>query len=181
MRPTENKQHIERLVMKMTTFTKSLLAAALLSGIVAPALALTTTETASILFMKQEEKVARDVYQVLSAKWGHVTFANIAASEQRHMDAIDNLIARYRLTDSTPAAPGKFTYPELQALYDELVALGNKSLDDALAVGVLIEQADIADLKDALKITRERPIRNVFTNLLDGSYNHLAAFTSALK
>ncbi len=167
--------------MKKTTFTKSVLAAILLSGFASAALALTPTETASILFMKQEEKVARDVYEVLYAKWGHVTFANIAGSEQRHMDAVDNLIARYRLTDPTPTEAGKFTYPELQALYDELVALGSKSLPDALAVGVLIEQADIADLKEALRTTRERPIRNVFNNLLDGSYNHLAAFTRALK
>jgi len=94
---------------------------------------------------------------------------------------VDNLIARYRLADATPAVAGKFNYPELQSLYDELVALGSKSLEDALAVGVLIEQTDIADLKAALATTRERPIRNVFNNLLDGSYNHLAAFTNALK
>jgi hypothetical protein len=167
--------------MKRTTFIKSLLTAVLLGGLAPGALALTATETASILFMKQEEKLARDVYQVLYAKWGQVTFANIAGSEQRHMDAVDNLITRYRLTDATPAAAGKFTYPELQSLYDELVALGSKSLEDALAVGVLIEQTDIADLKAALATTREQPIRNVFNNLLDGSYNHLAAFTNALK
>lgn len=167
--------------MKTTTFTKFLLAAALLGGLTHTALALTASETASILFMKQEEKLARDVYQALHAQWGHVTFANIAVSEQRHMDAVDNLIARYRLTDPTPAGAGQFTYPELQSLYAELMALGSKSLEDALAVGVLIEQTDIADLKAALVTTRERPIRNVFSNLMDGSYNHLAAFTSALK
>ncbi len=167
--------------MKTTTFTKFMLAAALLGALTPAALALTATESASILFMKQEEKLARDVYQALHVQWCHVTFANIAGSEQRHMDAVDNLIARYRLTDPTPAAAGKFTYPELQSLYDELIALGSKSLEDALAVGVLIEQTDIADLKAALATTRERPIRNVFSNLMDGSYNHLAAFTSALK
>lgn len=167
--------------MKTTTFTKAIVAAVLMSGFVAAAFALTATESSSILFMKQEEKVARDVYRVLYAKWGQVTFGNIAVSEQRHMDAIDNLIARYRLTDATPAEAGKFTYPELQALYDELIVLGSKSLEDALAVGVLIEQTDIADLKAALKTTRERPIRNVFSNLMDGSYKHLAAFTASLN
>jgi len=167
--------------MKTTTFTKAIVVAVLMSGWVLAAFALTPTEASSILFMKQEEKVARDVYQVLAAKWSHVTFSNIAGSEQRHMDALDNLIARYRLPDTTPAAAGKFTYPELQALYDELIALGSKSLNDALAVGVLIEQTDIADLKEALQLAREKPIRNVFSNLMAGSYNHLAAFTAALK
>jgi len=167
--------------MKTTTFTKTLVVAILMSGWASTAFALTAAETSSILFMKQEEKVARDVYQVLYAKWAHVTFGNIAVSEQRHMDAVDGLIARYRLTDPTPKEAGKFTYPELQALYDELVALGNKSLADGLAVGVRIEQTDIADLQEALKKTREKPIRNVFSNLMDGSYNHLAAFTRALN
>ena len=97
------------------------------------------------------------------------------------MNAVDNLIARYRLTDTPPGEAGKFSIPELQALYDELIVLGSKSVKDALAVGVLIEETDIADLQEALKATRERPIRNVFGNLLDGSYNHLAAFTRALN
>jgi hypothetical protein len=167
--------------MKTNKFTKSILAALLMSGFIPAAFALTSAESSSILFMKQEEKVARDVYQVLYAKWEHVTFGNIAVSEQRHMDAVDGLIARYQLTDTTPKEAGKFTYPELQALYDELIALGSQSLTDALAVGVLIEQTDIADLKAALQITREKPIRNVFSNLMDGSYNHLAAFTRALN
>ena len=167
--------------MKTTTFTKAIVAAVLMSGLVSAAFALTATESSSILFMKQEEKLARDVYQVLHAKWGHVTFGHIAVSEQRHMDAIDNLIARYRLTEATPAEAGKFTYPELQALYDELIVLDGKSLEDALAVGGLIEQTDIADLKEALKTTRARSIRNVFSNLMAGSYNHLAAFTAALN
>ena len=111
--------------MKTTTFTKAIVAAVLMSGLVSAAFALTATESSSILFMKQEEKVARDVYQVLYAKWGHVTFGSIAVSEQRHMDAVGNLIARYRLTDATPAEAGKFTYPELQALYDELIVFGS--------------------------------------------------------
>jgi len=167
--------------MKTKTLSKVILAAVLMSGFVSAASALTTAEASSILFMKQEEKLARDVYQALYAKWGHVTFANIAVSEQRHMDAVDGLIARYRLTDTTPKEAGKFTYPELQALYDQLVALGSTSLENALAVGVLIEQTDIEDLQAALKTIRERPIRNVFGNLLNGSYNHLAAFTAALN
>lgn len=181
LRPNKNQKQTKIKVMKTTTFTKTLVAAALMSGLIPAAFALTATETSSILFMKQEEKVARDVYQVLYAKWGHVTFGNIAVSEQRHMDAVDSLIARYRLTDTTPKEAGKFTYPELQALYDELIALGSKSLSDALTVGVLIEETDIADLQAALKTAREKPVRNVFSSLLDGSYNHLAAFTRALN
>ncbi|MCI0534742.1 MAG: DUF2202 domain-containing protein, partial [Verrucomicrobiales bacterium] len=149
-------------------------------GLGPTASALTPTDAENILFIKQEEKLARDVYQFLYATWGHVTFQNIALSEQRHMDAVDGLIARYRLEDKTPAELGKFTIPELQALYDQLVVAGSQSLAEALAVGVLIEETDIADLQEMLKTTRETPIRRVLTNLLNGSRNHLSAFSNAL-
>ena len=167
----------------MTTkvISKALLAAIVTTGWLTSASALTATEAEGILYIKQEEKVARDVYQVLYQRWEHRTFANIAVSEQRHMDAVDNLIARYRLADTTPAEAGTFTIPELQDLYDQLVALGSQSLEDALAVGVLIEEKDIADLQEVISATRERPIRNVLINLMNGSYNHLAAFTRALN
>jgi hypothetical protein len=165
----------------MTSIAKSIAALVLLSGFVSTASAITATDAANILFIKQEEKLARDVYQVMYAKWGHTTFKNIAAAEQQHMDAMDGLIARYGLTDTTPAEQGKFTFPELQALYDELIATGSQSLEQALKVGVLIEVTDIADIQAALEATRETPIRRVLTNLQNGSRNHLSAFNTALS
>jgi len=167
--------------MKTMTLITGMATALVLGGFTATALALTQADAKNILFIKQEEKVARDTYQALYAKWGHVTFANIAVAEQRHMDAMDGLIARYKLTDTTPAGGGEFTIPELQALYDELVAFGSESLENALMVGVLIEETDIADLQKAIKATREKPIKNVLGNLLGGSYNHLDAFNRALS
>lgn len=166
--------------MKTTTLAKSLIAAVLLGSFTTTSLALTQTDANNILYIKQEEKVARDTYQALYAMWGHVTFANIAVSEQRHMDAMDALIARYQLKDTTPAGAGQFTVPELQDLYDDLIALGSQSLEDALWVGVLIEETDIEDLQEAIAATREKPVKRVLGNLLDGSENHLEAFTRAL-
>jgi hypothetical protein len=166
--------------MKLNQLTGPL-AAAVLIGLATGASALTQDDVDAILFMKQEEKVARDVYHALHAKWGVAIFANIASSEQQHMDAVSGLIARYKLNDPTPAAPGVFSIPELQALHDQLVAQGSASLKDAIAVGVAIEQEDIADLREAIAATRERPIKNVFSNLLNASLNHLAAFTRWLQ
>jgi len=167
--------------MKITLIAKIIAAAAMVSILASTASALTPQEAETILFMKQEEKLARDVYQTLHAQWGAAIFANIAVSEQQHMDAIDGLIARYRLKDTAPPAVGEFTYDELQALYEELLLKGGNSLQDALEVGVLIEETDIEDLVAALKTTRERPVKNVFGNLLNGSRNHLAAFLKWLN
>jgi hypothetical protein len=139
------------------------------------------SEANGILFMKQEEKLARDAYRTLYAKWGNVLFQNISLSEQRHMDAIDNLIKINALKDTTPALVGKFSFPELQALYDKLIASGNESLANALAVGVAIEEADIEDLQADLKTNLQSATLRVYNNLLSGSKNHLNAFTLALK
>jgi hypothetical protein len=121
------------------------------------------------------------VYRTLHAKWGVAIFSNIANSEQQHMNAVGGLIVRYKLNDPTPSEAGVFSYPELQALHDRLVSQGSASLKDALAVGVAIEREDIADLRGAIAATREWPIKNVFSNLLRGSQNHLAAFTRWLR
>jgi hypothetical protein len=144
-----------------------------------PASDLNADETAALLFMREEEKLARDVYNFLYTIWGQPTFQNIAASEQMHMDEIKVLLDRYALTD--PAlAPGQFTDPNLQALYTQLTAQGSLSLADALKVGAAIEEIDILDLQTRMAQTDNADIQQVYANLLSGSTSHLQAFTSTL-
>jgi hypothetical protein len=140
---------------------------------------LSTQESAALLFMREEEKLARDVYNTLYATWGIRSFANIASSEQIHMDEVKLLLDRYALTDPT-LAPGQFTNPDLQALYNQLIAQGNLSIGDALKVGATIEEIDIRDLQTRTSQTDNADIELVYTNLMNGSYNHLQAFTNAL-
>jgi len=141
-----------------------------------PASDLSAEEAAALLFMREEEKLARDVYNQMYALWGQPVFQNIAASEQAHMDEIKLLLDRYGLAD--PAlAPGQFTDANLQALYDQLIAQGSISATEAFNVGALIEQTDIADLQARLAQTDNADIQLVYTNLMNASYNHLAAFT----
>ena len=95
------------------------------------------------------------------------------------MDEIKVLLDRYALTDPALDA-GQFTNPDLQALYTQLVAQGNLSLGDALKVGAAIEEIDIRDLQTRMSQTDNADIQQVYTNLMNGSYNHLKAFTSVL-
>ena len=140
---------------------------------------LTAQETADMQYMREEEKLARDVYNVMYEKWQLRIFSNIAQSEQRHTDAVRSLIIKYAVTDpAATTAPGVFVNGDLQALYNELVSRGSVSKDAAIGVGVLIEQTDIADLKRARANTGKADILQVYGNLLDGSNNHLAAFSS---
>jgi hypothetical protein len=141
---------------------------------------LDANETAALLYIREEEKLARDVYQTLSAQWGLPIFQNISQSEQTHTDAVKALIERYNLADPASNSVGVFTNPDLQALYDTLVFRGNQSLSAALKVGAAIEEIDILDLQERLAQTDNADIQQVFTNLERGSYNHLNAFTSTL-
>ena len=141
---------------------------------------LTTAEQAGLLYMREEEKLARDVYNVFYTRYGLRVFNNIAAGEQAHMDAVLTLLTRYDLSAPAAAAPGVFNNAELQALYDDLIDQGSQSLSEALRAGVLIEETDIADLQDSLAQTTHADIRTVYTNLLRGSGNHLRAFSRQL-
>lgn len=145
-----------------------------------PSLLAQTTED-NILFVKQEEKVARDVYLALYDLWEHPTFAKIARAEQTHMYAMDRVITLHGLTDTTPAEQGLFTIPELQTLHDELIAMGSNSLEEALAVGILIEETDIKDIQQLLPTIDDPTTQFILNRLLFGSENHLAAFTRALE
>lgn len=140
---------------------------------------LTSQEKADLIFMREEEKLARDVYLTLYGVWGTPVFANIATSEQQHMDAILNLLNTYKLPDPTIGKlVGEFVNAELQALYNDLVARGKQSALDALQVGGIIEETDIEDLTVAMETSRLSNIDKVYANLLNGSYNHLRAFAS---
>ena len=133
---------------------------------------------ADLLFMREEEKLARDIYVALYEKWGLRPFTNIAASEQRHVDSMVTLLNAYGFEDTTSGnAAGEFDNGSLQALYDELLAKGMTSVADALAVGVLVEQTDIADLQSRIAHTSQADVAAAYENLLAASYNHLDAFS----
>ena len=138
---------------------------------------LSDNEMAGLLYMREEEKLAHEVYQVLYETWDLPSFDNIAASEQRHMDAVKMLLDSYGLTD--PAAglgAGEFFNPELQGMYDQLVEQGSQSLEDALMVGAAIEEIDISDLARYIAQNESADIQLVYGNLMRGSENHLRAF-----
>ncbi|TCP42945.1 DUF2202 domain-containing protein [Rhodovulum marinum] len=139
-------------------------------------------DIASLLFMLEEEKLAGDIYAAFYDQTGLRIFDNIAASEDRHHDALLNQASSLGVDViefvSLPA--GSYVNPALQAMYDDLLAMGSDSATAALNVGVLIEETDIVDLQDAVASVEGTALADVYGRLLDGSENHLAAFESAL-
>jgi hypothetical protein len=142
---------------------------------------LTQPEIDSLLYMREEEKLARDSYLTLYDKWGLQIFSNIASSEMIHMSKIKDLLDRYGLPDPAAGHPvGAFTNPVLQQLYDDLMVQGSQSPTEALKVGVTIEEVDIQDLQHYLSLTNRTDITQVYTKLMNASYNHLSAFNNQL-
>jgi len=137
-------------------------------------------EIASLNFMREEEKLARDVYQTMADQWQMQIFANIASSEQAHMDQMKCLLDGYGLADSATNEVGVFNNEELQNLYQDLISRGTVSLNEALRVGALVEEVDIKDLDVTLNTTQIPEIRLVYENLRSGSENHLQAFVGTL-
>lgn len=136
---------------------------------------------ADMKFMLEEEKVARDVYEYLDEMWDLRVFNNIKQSEQQHMDMIQTLLDdnnfEYKLSDKR----GVFYNDDLQKMYNNLIEKGRKSMHDAFLVGILVEETDIADLEKAIANTNDEYIRQVYSNLLRASNNHLRAFNRQLS
>lgn len=142
----------------------------------------TAAEIQWLKFMREEEKLARDVYQFLYKKWQLAVFDRIAASEEQHFQTVGALLVRYKIEDPVTAdTSGVFTDQRLAAMYAELTAKGAASMKDALEVGVMIEKADIDDLSKAVLETAKWDMKRVYANLSAASFSHLDAFESYLE
>jgi hypothetical protein len=132
--------------------------------------------------LREEEKLARDVYLYLYAQWDQWIFSNIAKSEQQHMDAVKGLLDKYDIEDPVDIdIQGHFEDQALQDLYDALIVAGGESMEDALHVGATIEDLDIFDIYEMIEhaITIE-DVTSVYENLSQGSRNHFRSFVGQL-
>ena len=166
---------------------KKILASSLVGGVLLAGLATSshaTTPTmsaatkAKLFYLIQEEKLARDVYSEMAKLGVSRKFANITPSEQTHMNELALVMKVYGIADPTSGLkPGVFNDRNLSALYKTVMAKATLSSADALAVGVLIEKTDIADINADLKSITQSDLKSVLNQLLAGSQKHLAAFS----
>lgn len=150
------------------------------SCIINPSAEISEADRESLLFMREEEKLARDVYMTFFQQYNLRVFDRISQSEQRHMDRILCLLNHYQINDPVINGVGAFSNPEIQELYNVLISQGTQSLVAALNVGATIEDVDIFDLTEALQQTDNEAIIFVLNNLRCGSTNHMRAFTRQL-
>jgi len=136
--------------------------------------------TNDLRFMREEEKLARDVYQALYVKWFSMVHGNIADAEQMHMDRIKIFLDAYGVEDSASEEVGVFNNETLQSLYDDLVAQGLESELEAYKVGAYVEEVDINDLENSIKNTDIQELKEMYMQLKNSSYMHLRKFNESI-
>jgi hypothetical protein len=168
---------------------------------------LDAVEASHLTFMREEEKLARDVYLTLAGLYpDQKVFNRIATtSEQTHTDTMRDKLALYNLPDPNPATNdlpdsiGVFTGAEwgwyFAEKFKDLTEKGSKSELEALYVGAFIEELDMNDIAVCpavmveagypkpcgLEYTDETGLINAFSSLIDGSENHLRAYVGQIE
>jgi hypothetical protein len=142
---------------------------------------LTQNEINDLKFLREEEKLARDVYIYSYNKYKLAIFNSISQSEQTHMNSVLSLLNKYGIPDPSSVQMGIFVNQDLQVLYNNLISQSNISLIEALKVGATIEDLDINDIDDFIINTSKSDLLTVYNNLTCGSKNHIRSFTTELS
>lgn len=142
---------------------------------------LTEQEKSDILFLREEEKLARDTYIYAYEKYGLPIFNHISQSENRHMNRVGVLIEQFGLEEPIKSDTGSFKNVDLQAHYHTFINRIDLSLTDALLVGATIEDLDIYDIEKDELHTQNETIKSVYQLLKCGSRNHMRAFSFHLS
>lgn len=142
---------------------------------------LSDQEIENLQFLKEEEKLARDVYLYSFDLYSQNIFKNISNSEQSHMNSVTVILNKYNIQDLSLEERGKFSNELLQELYDDLTELSERSLEDALVAGATVEDLDINDINSFILNTHHQDVEDMLQLLNCGSRNHLRGFTDNLE
>ena len=142
---------------------------------------LSTEQIEWLKFMREEEKLAGDVYRTFFKLYNVPIFNNISKSEDNHTSVVLNYLNAWGIDDPATEEIGVFSNEDLQKLYDELIEAGKAGLTEALKVGALIEEVDIADLVELYDLDPGEDLILLSEALQLGSRNHLRAFTRVLS
>jgi hypothetical protein len=162
-------------------------------------------EQTHLAFMREEEKLARDVYIKLGGMYpDHPVFGKIDDSEQRHTDAVKAMIEKYGLEDpNTNDNVGVYTGEDYGWYFTEkfklLVERASISELEALYVGAFIEELDMMDINQCPQVivetengingitecgkiyTDNTDVSNLYASLLDGSDSHLEGYVKNIE
>jgi len=142
---------------------------------------LSSQAASELIRMREEEKLAHDVYLAMHEKWGAQVFG-IRNAELKHMGAMKKMLDRFGMEDPiVDQTPGVFASEVYSDLYVQLVESGSESLMDAYKVGAKIEELDLFDLRTASDGVGDQVLTKVYGNLERATRNHLRAFAAQIE
>ena len=140
---------------------------------------LTQQDAASILLLREEEKLARDVYLTLSEKWNVPVFKNIAQAEARHMSVMKMLVDRYGLEDPVKDdTVGTFTSPEFRQVVSGTCGFRFRLAGRRIQGRREDRGTGYQGFAGFTGNVQSTDVRRVYQNLLRASENHLRAFSA---
>ncbi len=135
---------------------------------------LSADEIEFLYAVREDEKLARDVYTQFLTKFNLKTFSNIAKAEATHISAVEKLFYFYSIAYPAVGPVGEFNDSSRKAYYDNLINRGTTALE-AFKATAYLEEKDIADYTTVLVNIQNPNIKMVIENLIKGSMNHLKA------
>jgi hypothetical protein len=175
------------------------------TDVVTDGIVLDVNEQTHLVFMREEEKLARDVYLTLGTMYpDSVIFGKIDDSEQKHLAAVKTMLEKYGVEDpNTNDNIGAFTGEDYGWYFTEkfnlLVERASISELEALYVGAFIEELDMMDINQCPEVivetdngindvsecgkiyTDNSDISNLYGSLLDGSDSHLEGYVKNIE
>jgi hypothetical protein len=143
---------------------------------------LSEQEKMDLIYLREEEKLAHDVYVYSFKKYKQLIFSNISSSEEQHMNSVLILLNKYDIPDPIQNhVEGIFKNITLQQMYNQFTSKADSSLIKALEVGATIEDLDINDIKHFYTNTSNADLIAVYNKLSCGSRNHLRSFIGQLE
>jgi len=134
---------------------------------------LSPVEQADLVEILREERMARDLYRAFYRQHRLPVFKRIAESESRHADTVARMLVRFRLGVGSG-------YGGHQASFRRALAMGSRSVGEALEAAMSLEMADIDEIAEAAARSGNVHVRCVLAQLGGGSFNHLRAFARQL-
>lgn len=134
------------------------------------------------LEIREHQRLAHDLYDQFSRQ--HVEPAFRAARDARRQN-IDSLGRLLRNRDSFNVASlpprGQFDDPALAAEYERLSRLGSESPTAAFRVAALIEERDVALIREYARQTSASDVTALYSRLERSGRVHLSSFVTRLR
>lgn len=136
---------------------------------------LTADEIEFLFAMREDEKMAKDLYTAFGAQYPTaVQFSRIATAEATHVAAIETMLTYYEVSFPALTPAGVFADAEKQAQYDAFLAQGT-TIQGAFEVMALLEEENIAAYKAVEATATNANIKLILANMVRASSNHLKA------